>query len=62
MLKGIIIWCDFKRFKFPMDKSEALIKAVNLKPNYYSAIWDLSITRLNQENYKDGWLGFVQDG
>ena len=42
-----------------MDKSEAsLIKAVNLKPNYYSAIWNLSITRLNQENYKDGWLGF----
>ena len=42
-----------------MDKSEAsLIKAVNLKPNYYSAIWNLSITRLNQENFKDGWLGF----
>ena len=42
-----------------IDKSEAsLIKAVNLKPNYYSAIWNLSITRLNQENYREGWLGF----
>ena len=46
-----------------MDQSEAsLIKAVNLKPNYYSAIWNLSITRLSQENYRMDGLVLIQDG
>ena len=58
MLKRITILAFLRDLNL-MHKSEAsLIKAVNLKPNYYSAIWNLSITRLNQENYKDGWLGF----
>ena len=42
-----------------MQQSEkALIKAVNIKPNYHTANWNLALTRLSQENYKEGWLGF----
>ena len=42
-----------------MDQSEiALTKAINFKPEYYSAIWNLAITKLSQQNFKEGWLGF----
>ena len=42
-----------------IEKSEIFLKkAVNLNPNYHTAIWNLAITKLSQENYKEGWLGF----